>query len=155
MVDFLYMNWVVSKRTTGLGVLQNTYQVSDNVCNTWKMLHCQDVSIYFCINISIEYMMIEILSIVLRTCLLISKMRIALLPSASAKTVSFSKNKIELKSQDVCVLVPAKTTKNPNDLGKVISLASPLISSTVKQIISQVLFSTDILCPQFPMIPQV
>ena len=108
MVDFLHVNWVVNTRSTGLGVFGNTYQVSGNVCKVWKMLHRQDISIYFCINISKAYMMLEKLSIVLRPCLLISKMRIAVLPRASAQIVSFSKNKIGLKSQDACVFSSSK-----------------------------------------------
>lgn len=117
-VDVFYMHWVINRKTTGLGVWGNAHQVFGNVPNTWEMLHCQDISIYFCINISIEYMMLEKLCIALMPHLLISKMRIASLPSIFIKAVRDHENRIRLRSQDACVLVLARTTNNWVTLGK-------------------------------------
>lgn len=85
------------------GVLWNTHQVLGNVPNIWEMLHCQYFSIYSCIHISIEWLMLEKLCIALRPNLLISKLRIVVLPSASAKAVRYSENRIGFGSQDARV----------------------------------------------------
>lgn len=99
------MYGVVNRKTTGLGVSGNTQQVYGNIPNTWEILHWQDISIYFCSNSTMGYVMLGKMFIALRSRCLISKIGIVF-PSASLKALSHGEYGRGPRSQDACVLVP-------------------------------------------------
>lgn len=105
------------------------------------------------------YVMLGKLFAALRPRCLISKIGITMLPSASPKAVSHREDGREPRSQDACVFTPWRATINQVTLGKPFFCPTPLVPSTVKQKdrtkSSQVLSSTDILCLEPLMIPQV